>query len=387
MRSRCSRSGLAGALAILTMMTFAGPGLAAGGAGDRDPRPGGTLAVALKQAGSLAIVDGRSGSVLRTIDLNAGTMTRDEDGEPADRAGVAPSVGPHEVAISPDGMRAVVSLYGWSRPGNELVFLAMPEGRITGRVTLTGYTRPHGLAFVGSGDDQKLLVTAEGERRLLVVDPWTMQVTRAIPTRQPGSHMVVASACGERAFVANGDAGSVTVIDLGSGETVKVVMTAPGAEGIAVRPGDGPGAGDVWVTNRASHSVSVIDARTLEVKKSVVTGTGPIRVAFTPDGARVLVSCVGTGELVVYDAESVGEVGRVLLESPEHYDAFHPTLGSSTAPMGLATSGDGRYAFVSSVLGGFVSVVDLEVLAIRSVIAFGPKAGPDGVAWTGLTTE
>lgn len=387
MCSFCPRSGVVRALVILVAVACTGLAGAGEQAHDRAPGPGGTLAVALKRAGLLAIVDGASGSVLRTVDLGALASTPDGDGGPGEREGDASSAGPHEVAISPDGTRAVVSLSGCSRPGNGLVFLAMPEGRITGRVTLSGDTRPHGLAFVGLGDDQKLLVTAEGEQRLLVVDPWTMQVTAAIPTRQPGSHMVAASLCGARAFVANSAGGSVTVIDLVAGAPVKVIMTAPGAAGVAVRPGGGSGSGDIWVANRESHTVSVIDADTFEVKKSVVTGAGPIRVAFTPDGSRALVSCVGTGELVVYDADTVTERGRVLIESPEHYDAFHPTLGASTAPVGVTVSGDGRSAFVSSVLGGFVSVVDLAKMEIRSVIAFGPTAGPDGLAWTPLTAR
>ncbi len=385
---RPQRPRYARASAMLLALAAAAPALAVECEPPEPPPLTGTLAVALKQAGALAIIDAQSGTVLRTVDLAPDAQPADEGESPdPDRAGVVPQVGPHEVAISPDGTRAVVSLYGWSRPGNELVFLAMPEGRITGRVTLTGYTRPHGLAFVGAGDDQTLLVTAEAEDRLLVVDPWTMQVTKAIPTRQPGSHMVAASPCGTRAFVSNVGVGSVTVIDLAAAEPVKVVMTAPGAEGIAVRPGDGEHAGDIWVANNQSHTVSVIDADTLEVKKSVVTGAVPIRVAFTPDGTRALVPCVGTGELIVYDANAVTELGRVILESPEHYDAVHPTLGTSSVPIGVTGTADGRHAFVSSMLGNFISVVDLGDLEVRTVIPVDPKSGPDGIAWTPLTME
>ena len=64
------------------------------------------------------------------------------------------------------------------------------------------------------------------------------------------------------------------------------VATGSGAEGIDRTP-DGR---EVWVTNREADTVSVVDAKTLDVVANVPAPTFPIRVKITPDGRRALVS-------------------------------------------------------------------------------------------------
>jgi len=322
----------------------------------------GLLVVALKMSGEVLVLDAASGAVLRTVGLGP--------------SGEAGAWGPHEVAVSSDGRTAVVGLYGdAASEGSELVFLRLPDGEVSGRLTLDGYTRPHGLVFVGAGADERLLVTVEAQQSLLVVDPLSREVERAVETRQWGSHMV-AAVDGDRAFVSNVGSGSVSVLDLASGELEKVVLAGPGAEGIGVRPG--PEGGDVWVANNQSHNINVIDGDTFEVKKSLVCPTIPVRVVFTPDGARALVTSVGTGELVVFDAATYEESGRVDLLSADHYAGTHPHYGTSPIPVGVVVSESGRFAYVSSIAGGYVSVVDLESLEVVRVFDVGTGAGRTG---------
>ncbi|MGZ8708715.1 MAG: YncE family protein, partial [Thermoanaerobaculia bacterium] len=91
---------------------------------------------------------------------------------------------------------------------------------------------------------------------------------------------LMVAVAGTRAFVANIGSGSVTAIDL-SGRNARVeIRTGAGAEGIAVRPKSH----EVWVTNREADTLSVIDAKTLEVKATIEAKGFPIRIAFTPDG-------------------------------------------------------------------------------------------------------
>ncbi|MEM1186677.1 MAG: YncE family protein [Planctomycetota bacterium] len=335
-----------------------------GESGARGQLEEGILLVALKQAGRLMVVDAVSGDVRRSVDLRG------------PGAEVGRSVGPHEVAVSRDGRTAVVSLYGAKDPGHELVFVSLPEGRISGRLGLDGYSRPHGLVFLGEGEAERLLVTAEVQQSLLVIDPMSHAVESAIETKQWGSHMVAALDA-DRAYVSNVASASVSVLNIASGELEAIISTGNGAEGIAVRPGGG----EVWVANNQANNVSVIDGTTLSVTRYVACPNVPIRVVFTPDGSKALVTSAGTGELVVFDAGSYEELGRVDLLSEEHYDGTHPQLGSSPVPVGVVPSASGRLAYVSNMAGGYVSVVDLESLEVLRVFDLGDDAGPDGIAF------
>jgi DNA-binding beta-propeller fold protein YncE len=339
---------------------------------NRAGEPGLAL-VALKQVGALVALDGLTGEERWRVGLGA-------DGASG------PDVGPHEVALTADGRTAVVSLYGSAAVGNELIFVSVDRGEIDGRLALGEFERPHGLAFVGPPDDQRLLVTAERQQRLLVIDPRARYIEATHGTVQAASHMVAASEDGARAYVSNSVAGSVSVIDLHaereSGRSVeRVVFTGPGAEGIAVRPGAGEGSGEVWVANSTSHAISIVDPETLNVSASMACPLVPIRVAFTPDGSRALVTSAGSGDLVVFDAAERREIARVALASPEHYDGVDMNFGPSSVPVGMVVSPSGRFVYVSSMVGGFVSVVDLESNSVVRVMDMGDSTAPDGIAF------
>ena len=54
-------------------------------------------------------------------------------------------VGPHEVAVSPDGSSAVISNYGGHEPGNSLTVVDIAGGRISRTIDLGKHERPHGI--------------------------------------------------------------------------------------------------------------------------------------------------------------------------------------------------------------------------------------------------
>ena len=85
-------------------------------------------------------------------------------------ATLAVGTGPHEVAISPDGRWAVVTVYGdRTSIGNTLavIDLAAPTPAVVRTIDLGEYHRPHGAAFIQDG--RKLVVTSESSQRLVIV--------------------------------------------------------------------------------------------------------------------------------------------------------------------------------------------------------------------------
>jgi len=105
-----------------------------------------------------------------------------------------------------------------------------------------------------------------------------------------------------------------------------------------------------------------------EVKPALDGNRGPFEVAFTPDGARAVVTEFDEGALAVIDTAS----GKVL---------NHVATGGAE-PTGVAVTPDGRTALVTNSAGGSLAFVDLTALKTTTVAVPGMPydvvVSPDG---------
>ncbi len=292
------------------------------------------------------------------------------------RATIPTGNGPHEAAISPDGQTLVVSDYGTrAEPGSSLTVIDLATRRVVSTVDLGAGKRPHGLAWVGT---EYLAVTAEGSGELLIVKPREGKVVRAVATGQEISHMVAVTPEGSRAFVANIGSGTVTAIDLQTGQKLKDIPTGAGAEGIAFRPGTR----EVWVTNREADTLSVIDADRLTIIATLPCAGFPIRIAFSARGLRALVTSARSGEVVAFDPQAKKETVRKKLDLRVVAEAqsrlFGDRFAASPAPVGLLFAPSGRRAYIAATQSDRVIEIDTESLDVVRVIETGRE--PDGMA-------
>ena len=239
-----------------------------------------------------------------------------------------------------------------------------------------------GIANRGTGRkalaDGRLLVTAEGTREIVIVDPRAAKVTARIATGRDISHMVTASPDGRRAYVTSLAGGSVTVIDLVTGKVVKDIPTGKGAEGLDATP-DGR---EVWVANRDANTITVIDVKTLAPVFTINATEFPIRVKITPDGRRAVVTFTGSGDVGVYDTATRVQAARIPIGREAVAGAetrvFQKRFGTSPAPVGLLIAPDGGRAFVSAGHADVVAVIDLQKLRVDDAWTAGKE--PDGLA-------
>lgn len=320
----------------------------ASAAAQPDSRPGtssrpvaahGTLVVLNKNDATAWFVDARSGERLHEA---------------------AVGVGPHEAAASPDGAFVAVCNYGdQTTIGSSLTILDVATGAVRTTIDLAPWRRPHGIQFTKDG---KLLITAETDQKLLVVDVESKTVVATVPTKARLSHMVVAEQDGSRAYVANIGSGSVSVLDLEKRECVGEVRTDKGCEGLALRPGTK----ELWTTNRAADTVSVVATDTLKEAARIECGKFPLRVAFTPDGKRALVACTESDVVAVLDATTRKVVTRIALEA-------------DAKPAGILVTPDGSRAYVALMARGEIAEIDLGTLRVVRALKTGTV--PDGMAW------
>ncbi len=264
-------------------------------------------------------------------------------------ASVVTGNAPHEISVSPDGKRAVVSNYGTrEQPGSTVSIIDLEQPQETRRIDLAPHTRPHGVAWFAA---DRIAVTTEGSQHLLIVDPDGGRIVGTIETAQETSHMVVVSADARRAYVTNIGSGTTTAIDLVAGRKLGDIATGAGSEALALTP-DGH---ELWVAARA-------DGHARDRRHRDPRGEGracrlpgiPIRIAMTPDGRTALVTCAGAGELVAFDVANARERGRAKVAVPLAAGAaarpFARLAPGSVLPVGLLVARDGRSAYVAATM-------------------------------------
>jgi DNA-binding beta-propeller fold protein YncE len=293
-------------------------------------------------------------------------------------ASVALGHAPHEVSVSPDGKRAAVTNYGTrEQPGSTLSIVDLVQPREITRIDLAPHTRPHGVAWFAA---DRIAVTTEGTKHLVIVDPDAGRAVSAIETGQDVSHMVAVSADATRAYVTNIGSGTTTALDLVAGRKLGDIGTGAGSEALAVTP-DGR---ELWVAARAAGEIAVLDTATFAILARLPLPGIPIRIAITPDGATALVTCAGSSELVAYDVARRAVRARTKVDVPLAPDAaerpFARLAPGSALPVGLLVSRDGRSAFVAATMADRVVQYDVSALAPSRIIEVDGE--PDGLAST-----
>lgn len=269
--------------------------------------------------------------------------------------------GPHEVAISGDGRWAVATDYGAAGPGGStLTVVDLRRGEAAGTITLP-YARPHGAKFLP--DHRTLVVTAERDAKLLLVDVVAGAVTGELDTQQRASHMVSLSPDGRTAYTANIVDGTLSIIPL-DGSAPAIVPVGSQTEAINTAP-DGH---TVWLGSNNTGKVFVVDVTARRVVDSVQTAGWPYRIDFTPDSRLALVTNPESGEVRLIDAQR-REVVQVIATGP------------GSQPFGIAVDPDGDRAWIT--LRGSGEVVELALPAgtITRRFPTGPGSGPDGIAF------
>jgi YVTN family beta-propeller protein len=296
---------------------------------------------------------------------------------------------PHEVIASSDGKTAYVSIYGGGR------FHALSVIDLVGQKALpdidTGpLNGPHGLAFVGG----KVWFTAEGSKAVASYDPVSAKIDWIMGTGQNRTHMIYVTPDEKQIYTTNVSSGTVSILEkvtvppMGPPPGMRppqgsqpppggnqprtdwnetIISVGKGDEGFDVSP-DGR---ELWTANAQDGTLSVVDLTTRTVTATLDAKTnGANRLKFSPDGKLVLISMLGSGDLVVYDSASRKEFKRV-------------QIGHGAA--GILMDPEGNRAFISCGPDNYVAVVDLKTLEVTGHIDVGGE--PDGLAWANRPVE
>jgi len=270
---------------------------------------------------------------------------------------------PHEIVASEDGKHAYISNYGaFQNPQHTLSVADLKQQKALPAIDLGALRAPHGLDFVNG----KVYFTAEGSKVIGRYDPSTHQIDWILGIGQNRTHMLAVARDESRIFTSNVNADTIGILDRdkngdASGWVETYIAVGKGPEGFDVSP-DGK---ELWAANSHDGTVSVIDLDSRKVVQTFDIHTKfANRVKFTPDGKMVLISDLGTGDLVVLDSAARKELKRL-------------NLGHGVA--GILIVPDGSRAYVAVSPDSQIAVVDLKTLTVAGHVATGK--GPDGMAW------
>lgn len=177
----------------------------------------------------------------------------------------------------------------------------------------------------------------------------TTTTVATIPTGN-GPGWVVLSPDGTRVYVANRSSGSISVVDAAT----NTVIGAPIAVGSNMnRLAISPDGHRLYVTFYSPGKISVIDTATNVVVASAALGDAQGEMVVSPDGRRVYVANYQFSTVSVFNTSTNTVIG-------------HIPVGRN--PSSLAVSPDGSRVYVANYYGSSVSVIDT---AINTVV--GPE--------------
>ncbi|WP_148588551.1 IPT/TIG domain-containing protein [Streptomyces sp. WAC01526] len=163
---------------------------------------------------------------------------------------------------------------------------------------------------------------------------------------------------GARVYVANRGSNTVSVIDTATNTVIDTIATGAGPTDVAISP-DGTRA---YVAS-FSGSVSAIDTATDTVVATILAGDVPVLLAVSSDGARVYVTNAGSSTVSVIDTATNTTIDNI---------------GVSAQPRFPALSPDGAHLYVPNSGPDTVSVIDTATRTVVENISAGD--GPTGIA-------
>jgi YVTN family beta-propeller protein len=345
----------------------------------------GALSAALLSAASSVVAQSTPARSLLALSKRNHTLAivNPETLQVIGRAPVGPD--PHEVIASSDGKTAYVSIYGGGRY-HALSVIDLVGQKALPDIDTGALNGPHGLAFAGG----KVWFTAEGAKAVASYDPASARIDWIMGTGQNRTHMIYVTPDEKQIYTTNVSSATVSILEkitlppMGPPPGMRppqgsppaappggnqprmdwsetVIPVGKGGEGFDVSP-DGH---QLWTANAQDGTLSVVDLTTRMVTATLDAKTfGANRLKFTPDGKLVLISSLGDGDLVIYDAASRKEFKRV-------------KIGHGAA--GILMDPEGNRAFIACSPDNYVAVLDLKTLAVTGHIDVGGE--PDGLAW------
>lgn len=314
---------------------------------------------------------------------------------------LAGGVVPRNVAFDAAGTTGVVT------DGNGNVLFLDRQGVVHRTLPLNG--EPYGVAISSTGQVLVARVLADSVSPMMLNDAAfgtgiSVEGSGIVSchTEAMGPVHVALNPAGNRAYVTDQFGNAVSVIDAVSRTLLATIPLGDGGFNLGVSP-DGA---HVFATT-AGGRVYVIATATNAVIDSMLVGSAPNGVAFSPSGQTVYISSRDAGTVTAFNASTFQQVavyqvggapqrlavslsGKTLYAANEAHglDIVDLSTGTVTEATGLTTgyglgqSPDGKELWVTSPQEGAIYVVDPQTAAVSATLNLGAGIVPRNVAFS-----
>jgi YVTN family beta-propeller protein len=247
-----------------------------------------------------------------------------------------------------------------------------------------GSARLHAQTKTIADYDPKTLaiVVNRDSSDVTLIDPATDTVIKRIPLGEyTNGHMTMLSHDGKKLLVTATGRDRFLVVDLATGKVEHTVIVGKAPEHFDVTP-DGRMA---FVGNIEESTVSMIDVHDGREVQRITGFYEPHGFSALPDGSKVYVSSLGGHEVAVLDAKSgrmlkrlaIGDVGRVAARDPQRY------LSEVKGIVNPTLTKDGAFAYAADGDAGVVAIIDTKTDKIVKTLKIGEQPwraynSPDG---------
>ncbi|HYO84188.1 MAG TPA: beta-propeller fold lactonase family protein, partial [Bryobacteraceae bacterium] len=217
---------------------------------------------------------------------------------------------PHEMVLSRDRKLLYTTDNGTMKiehagtGGNTVSVIDVAGRKRVAQISTGEFRRPHGIDIDKATG--RIAVSTELPDKLLIIDPAKRAVVKTYDTKGKTSHMVTFGHRAEYAYVSNSSSGNVAAVRLSDGE-VKLIPTGTRPEDSVLSP-DGR---HLYVCNRESANISVIDTAQNAVVGQIATGKGPVRLEVSPDGKTLVYALMHDKQVGFADTASRKQTGTV----------------------------------------------------------------------------
>lgn len=333
-----------------------------------------TPSTSLPDGAQLAVVS-QSGCTLHFFDLASG--------RPSDVLPMVPE--PHELRFDGQRRRVYVShtyrsgfFFSHDEKSHEISVVDVDSHELVEVVDVAPEDAPHALALDAAAN--LLYVSVEegpaGPGGLIALDRDSGTVTARFSADAPVPHWAVVAPDGRTAYTSNKHSPFASIIDLTGRSPVRRIPVA-GSEELCLSP-DGERlyiATPTTVTPdpAARNAICVVDTAAPADPTTVplpaapstthVTGGGTLLVGSWPRKTRPHRIPYADGVLSVFDATTLEPLAEIAVD---------------VCPVNIASTPDGRTAFVANLISGTVSVVDLDTCAVVDTLTVDvSRAGGD----------
>ena len=219
--------------------------------------------------------------------------------------------------------------------------------------------RPRGITF--SGDYSVLYICASDSDAVQVMDPVSGEILHDLPSGEDPEQFVL-HPNGRHLYIANEDDAITTVVDTETREVIAQINVGIEPEGMAVSP-----SGKIAITtSETTNMAHWIDTETRELFANTLVDSRPRHAEFVKDGTELWVSSEIGGTITVFDVATQAEKAKIEFE----VSGVHP---DRVQPVGFEFTAGDETAFVALGPSNHVAVVNAQTYEVEDYILVGRR--------------